>query len=146
METPFSFQDTYETWEFAGYAGKGKNGKTRFGIKVAELMEKWKVSFPPIPWVFRFIPAGYLQQVPPIPGYGYGRPKRGRPIEDLAKNLSVYELSQVGMKNMEIARLVFGFTRFRESLDKETILVRINAIKKTGNNIISRAYPFPSST
>jgi hypothetical protein len=42
--------DTYQTWEFAGWVEEDKNGRRRLGIQVAELMENWKVNFPPIPW------------------------------------------------------------------------------------------------
>lgn len=135
--------DTYRTWEFAGWSKDDKIGKRRFGVQIPELKAMWKVNFPPIPWVFRFIPRGYLNQLPRIPGYGYGKP-RGRPIKLWAKNLLVYELSQSGMKNMEIARLVFGVKKSTEywlKTPKHPILVKIAKVKEAMNEIISKSYP-----
>jgi len=135
--------DTFQTWEFAGWVEEDKNGSRRFGIQVAELMENWRVNFPPIPWVFRFTPRGYLDQVSLIPGYGHGKPKRGRPVEDWAKNLLVYELSEAGMRNMEIARLVFGVKKSTEnwpSVPKHPILVKIAKVEKAMKRKISKSY------
>lgn len=133
--------DTFETWEFAGWISEDNNGRRRFGIEVRDLMEKWHVDFPPIPWVFRFIPRGHLNQLPPIPGVGYGK-LRGRPIEDWAKNLLVYELSHAGMKDMEMARLMFGVKKSTEwSAPKHPIIVKIAKTKGSMEKLISQAYP-----
>lgn len=137
--------DTYQTWEFAGWLGKDKTGKTRLPINIAKLMEKWKVAFPPIPWVFRFTPRGYLDQLPLLPEYDHWKSKRGRPIEDLAKNLLIYELSKVGMKNMEIARLIFGVrnsTEFWLDQPKHPILVKIAKMKIAMDKLVSESYRF----
>jgi len=141
--------DTYQTWEFAGWVEEDKNGKKRFGIKVAELMEKWKVDFPPIPWVFRFIPTDYLQQMATV------QARTGPPIKNWAKNLSVYEFSQLGMKDMEIRRLLFGVDKSTEYYHskgrrggkvlidtKHPILVKIYKIKKSMKTIICNSSPF----
>jgi hypothetical protein len=146
----FDFRDcipgkvaTYQTWESAGWLEEDKNGKRRFGIEVAKLKAMWKVDFPPIPWIFRFTARGYLDQLPLISGYGSVRLKRGHPIKDWAKNLLVYELSEAGMKNMEIARLVFGVEKSTENWPaepKHPILVKISKVKKTMKKIISESY------
>jgi len=119
-----------------------KNGKRHFGVRIPELKAIWKVDFPPIPWVFRFIPRGYLDKLPPIPGFGYGK-RRGRRIEDWAKNLLIYELSRAGLKDMEIARLVFGVEKSTEwSAPKHPILVKISKVKEAMKELISQSYPF----
>jgi hypothetical protein len=140
--------DTYQTWKFTGWVEKDKNGERRFGIKVAELMGKWKINFPPIPWVFRFTPRGYLDQLPLIPGYGNDRPPRGRPIQDWPRNLFVYELSQAGMRNMEIARLLFGVKKSTENWrhqPKHPVLVKIARVKKAMEKLVSESY-LPTAT
>jgi hypothetical protein len=140
--------DTYQTWKFTAWIEEDNNGERRFGIKVAELMEKWKINFPPIPWVFRFIPRGYLDQLPLIPGYRNDRPPRGRPIEHWARNLLVYELSQAGMKNMETARLLFGVKKSTENwlkAPKHPVLVKIAKVKKAMEKLVSKSY-LPSAT
>jgi hypothetical protein len=140
--------DTYETWEFSGWIAD-KEGKTYFGVKVFELMEKWDFDFPPIPWVFRFIPTGYLQQMATV------QDGPGSPIKNWARNLLVYEFSQLEMKDMEIGRLLFGIgklTKYRSSKGKRRgkvlidtkhpILVKIDKIKKSMKTRICNSSPF----
>lgn len=127
--------DTYETWGFTGWI-TDKGGKRYFGVTVFELMKKWDVDFPPIPWVFRFIPEGYLLQMAPV----QSRP--GRPMENWANNLCVYELSQLGMKDTEIAKLIYGINKSTEYYpDKHDILVKIFKIKKSLKTVITDSLP-----
>lgn len=69
---------------------------------------------------------------------------KGRPQNWLI-NLLIYELSEAGMKNMEIARLLFGVDSSTEYWPDETkhpVLVKIATIKRAIGKTISKAYPF----
>jgi len=106
----------------------------------------------PVPWVVRFPHVFFLDNIPPWPRKGQGM--KGRP-QDWALNLLVYELSQAGMKDKQIAsflrtecpEMLFGeIKNYQGKSDKDPFLVRINDIKKRVKNIVSKAYPFPEST
>ena len=99
----------------------------------------FKVRFAPIPHSVRF-PLPILLNIFPYLKVGRRYFKlKGRP-QDWGRNLLVYELSQAGMKNMEIARLLFGVEKWTERWpDKHPILVRIDAIKKTVEKAISQS-------
>jgi hypothetical protein len=104
---------------------------------------EWMIMIPPpIPWIFRFPSPGDLALLPTFPGEG--KQIRGRP-SNWAENLLVYELSQAGMKNKQIAELVLGVEKFYK-IDKDPIYVRINTILRTVEKVVSKAYPFPEST
>ncbi len=69
---------------------------------------------------------------------------KGRPQNWLI-NLLIYELSEAGMKNMEIARLLFEIDSSTEYWPDETkhpILVKIATIKRAIEKTVSKAYPF----
>jgi hypothetical protein len=105
-------------------------------------VELHRVTPPPIPWTVRFPTTYFLNKIPPW--CNEGKIKSGRPPKDWASNLLVYELSQAGMKNMEVAKLLFR--ERSEKLDKDPVLVRINTIIKTVEKAISHAYRFPQPT
>lgn len=91
----------------------------------------------PLPWTIRFPCPMFLCE---IPDSSKARKKKGRP-HNWGFNLLVYELSQAGMKDMDIARLLFGVQRSTENYpDKESALVRIYTIKNTIGNAVSQAY------
>jgi len=91
----------------------------------------------PLPWSIRFPCPMFLQEV--RGSYKKGK-RKGRP-QDLKHNLLVYELSQAGMKHMEIARLFYGIRESTEYTDyKEPALVRINTIVATVRKHVSEAY------
>jgi len=90
----------------------------------------------PLPWTIRFPCPMFLYE---IPGSRKARKGKGRP-QDWGFNLLVYELSQAGMKNMDIARQLFGVKKPPGSIYKEPTLVRINTIKKTIGEAVSQAY------
>lgn len=101
-----------------------------------ELMEP-----PPIPWVVRFPSPFLLNKLPPWPEKG--KSIKGRP-QNWARNLLVYELSQAGMKNMQIARLLFGVdksTEYRPDNPKHPILVKIAKAKKAMKKIVVESFP-----
>lgn len=130
--------EIFLTWgSITGWEIKDKDGKIHLPIRTAQLMKKWNVDFPPIPWVFRFTPNGYLQQIPPA------KRERGHQVENWAKNLAVYELSQAGMKNAEIGRLLFGMDKSRISVFNTThpILVEIAKIKKRIKKKAAKSFP-----
>jgi hypothetical protein len=75
-----------------------------------------------------------------IPDSSKAKKKKGRP-HNWGFNLLVYELSQAGMKDMEIARYFYGIEKSTGNFpDKETTLVRINTIKNTVDRHVSQAY------
>jgi hypothetical protein len=98
----------------------------------------------PIPWAIRFPLSIYLYSLPPWPE------KMGRP-QYWGLNLLVYELSQTGMKDGQIAHLLrrsasnllFGNVKsYSDSSDKDPLLVRIADIKMKVKEAVSQAYPF----
>ena len=94
---------------------------------------------PPIPWTVRFPSPSNLNEIPPWPKKG--KTIRGRP-QNWGKNLIVYELSQAEMRDMEIARLLFGIEKSTEFYpQKDPILVRINTMKETVKKAVSQVYP-----
>ena len=101
--------------------------------------------YPPlIPYQIRFpfprlIDGIHLHGLPMM-GKGIGRHRK----ENWPINLLVYELSEAGMKNMEIARLLFGVeksTEFRPDEIKHPILVKIAKIKDRVEGYVSEIYP-----
>jgi hypothetical protein len=103
---------------------------------------------PPIPWVVRFPLPHFLENIPSRP------PKRARP-QEWALNLLVYELSQAGLKNAEITKLLrksgkllFGVVKsYKGTSDKDPLLVRIYDIKKKRiEKEVFEAYPLSKST
>jgi|GEM_PF-1337872 hypothetical protein len=127
------------------------------GISDSFLM-KYFIEFRPIPYSVRFplprllffnlrFSSRFKDRVKIFPDPSFrGRRKereRGRP-QNWATNLLVFELSQAGMKNMDIARLLFGIEKSTNHWpDKHPILVRIDDIKKTVQKAVSKAFPLP---
>jgi hypothetical protein len=130
------------------------------GISDSFLTENF-IEFRPIPCSVRFplprllffnlrFSSQFKDPVKIFPDLSFrGRDKkkeRGRP-PNWATNPLVYELSQAGMKNMDIARLLFGIQKshksYDEGLGKDPILVKINTIKKTVKKVVFQAYPLP---
>lgn len=70
--------------------------------------------------------------------------KKGRHPESWSRNLLVYELSRARVKDMEIARWLFGAKSSTEWLPydrKHPDLVKIAKIKKAMEKFVSEAYP-----
>jgi hypothetical protein len=115
--------------------------------EIRSLMPGWcirGIKPSPIPWTVRFPIPFMLDRFPDWPEEG--KKIKGRPPK-WAENLLVYELSQAGMKDMDIVRLLFRIDKSTEFYpDKNPILVRINTIKKTVQKVVSQAYPFLQST
>jgi len=103
-----------------------------------------KFSHLPAPHNVRFLHASVLELTTSIDkDYSLVRGK-GRPQNWLI-NLLIYELSEAGMKNMEIARLLFEIDSSTEYWPDETkhpILVKIATIKRAIEKTVSKAYPF----
>jgi hypothetical protein len=117
----------------------------RDSFELEEKDDSWELMLMdplPIPWIFRFPWPNYIARLPI--SRGKGTTFRGRPPK-WAENLLIYELSQAGMKNKQIAELVLGAEKFCR-MDKDPIYVRINTILKTVEKAVSKAYPFPEPT
>lgn len=96
----------------------------------------------PIPYTVRFPKPCLITRVRSLPAETLFKKKGQPPKWD--RNLLIYELSQAGMKNMEIARLLFGVKKSTENwprILKHPKLVRIADIKKVIRNTVSKAYP-----
>lgn len=139
-------QESFDDWE-ERFVDDDINYFNRFAISLPQNYEEYFNSFPkyikfkfaPIPYTVRF-PLPILLNIFPYLTVGRRSFKpKGRP-QDWATNLLVYELSRAGMKNMEIARLLFGVEKSTEKWpDKHPILVRIDTIKKTVQKAISKS-------
>jgi len=105
------------------------------------------LGFQPIPHHVRFPLPILLSNLSDSPLKDFFE-KKGRPPK-WARNLLIYELSQAGMKDMEIARLLFGVKKSTENWPdkpKHPILAKIYKTKRTMEKIISESYPFESVT
>lgn len=99
-------------------------------------------KFAPIPHSIRFPLPILLND---FSRYPLGRLlKEKRRPTNWALNLSVYELSQAELKDMEIARLLFGIKKSTERFPKKhSVLSQISNIKKAVQATVSQAYPLP---
>lgn len=139
-------QESFDDWE-ERFGDDDMNYFDRFAFSLTQNYKEYFNSFPkytrfkfaPIPHTVRF-PLPILLLIFPYltVGRAYFKPK-GRP-QDWATNLLVYELSRAGMKNMEIARLLFKVEKSTGKWpDKHPILVRIDTIKETVKKAISKS-------
>lgn len=116
----------------------------RDSFELEEKDDSWELMLMdplPIPWIFRFPWPNYIARLPS--SRGKGTTFRGRPPK-WAENLLIYELSQAGMKNMEIARLLFGVdksTEYRPGNPKHPILVKIAKTKEAMKKIVLESFP-----
>lgn len=115
--------------------------------KGGSMVAFWKLdmlNLPPIPWCVRFPFPPFLDRIPPWPNKkkkGAGRPQGS--FKDSGKNLLIYELSQGGMQDMEIARLLFGIKKSTEKWpDKHSTLSWIFNIKRAVEKVVLQVYPF----
>lgn len=112
--------------------------KKNFSLFLKSLNKLFNVKFVPIPHTIRFPSPVLLSDFAHYPMERLFK-KKGRPT-NWGLNLLVYEFSQAGMKDMQIARLLFGVGS-STYLDKHPALVRIENIKKTIGKVVSQAFP-----
>lgn len=93
-----------------------------------------------IPHTIRF-PHPWIRPLLPLHKLSALTIRRGHP-QDWLLNLLIFELSQAGIKNAEIGRLLFGMKKSRPSASepKSPILVRINKTLKQTEKIVSESY------
>lgn len=112
------------------------NLKFRLGL-INRYLFKCEDIFP-VPWFTHFPFPAFLYEIF-VPNDCMPASRRGR-RQDWPKNFLIYELSKAGMKNWEIAYLLFGTEKIKYP-DKDPFSVRINVIKKELDKLISSIYP-----